>query len=57
MESNLRELLKQGPVVINLGLQDFAVSLEVQGTEVIHVNWGPPAGGDPELMAILDELL
>ena len=57
MENPLKELLQQGPIVINLGLQDFAASLETQAIEVIHVNWAPPAGGDPELMAILDELL
>jgi FdrA protein len=57
MENKLEELLHQGPRAINLGLQDFAVNLEMQGVEVIHVNWSPPAGGDPELMAILDELL
>ena len=57
MEKKLEELLQQGPRAINLGLQDFAVNLKIQGVEVIHVNWSPPAGGDPELMAILDELL
>jgi FdrA protein len=57
MESKLKGLLQQGPVAINLGLQDFAASLETQGIEVLPVNWAPPAGGDPELMAILDELL
>ncbi|MBP1713757.1 MAG: hypothetical protein H6Q42_1960 [Deltaproteobacteria bacterium] len=57
MENRLKELLQQGPVAINLGLKDFAVCLETQGVGVIHVNWAPPAGGDPELMAILDELL
>lgn len=57
MESKFKELLQQGPVAVNLGLQDFAASLEMQGIEVIHVNWAPPAGGDPEMMAILDELL
>ncbi len=57
MKSKLKELLEQGPVIINLGLQDFAACLESQGVEVIPVNWAPPAGGNPELMAILDELL
>jgi len=57
MEKKLQELLQQGPRAINLGLQEFAMNLESQGIEVIHVNWSPPAGGDPELMAILDELL
>jgi hypothetical protein len=57
MENKLEELLQQGPRAINLGLQDFATNLEIQGVEVIHVNWSPPAGGDPELIAILDQLL
>lgn len=57
MEVKLKELLQEGPAAINLGLKDFAVCLEAQGVEVVHVNWAPPAGGDPELMAILDELL
>ena len=57
MKNKLEELLQQGPRAINLGLQDFAVNLEIQGVEVIHVNWSPPAGGDPELIAILDQLL
>jgi len=57
MENKLEELIQQGVRAINLGLQDFAVILEIQGIEVIHVNWSPPAGGDPELMAILDQLL
>ena len=57
MEGKMNELLQRGPVAINLGLMDFASYLEIQGIEVIHVNWAPPAGGDPELMAILDELL
>jgi FdrA protein len=57
MEKKLQELLQQGPRAINLGLQEFAMNLESQGIEVIHVNWSPPAGGNPELMAILDELL
>jgi FdrA protein len=57
MKSTLEELLQQGPRAINLGLQDFAVHLELQGVDVIHVDWTPPAGGDPALMAILDELL
>ena len=29
----------------------------IQGVEVIYVIWTPPAGGDPELMELLDQLL
>ena len=42
---------------INLGVQDFADNLEAQGAQVVHVNWAPPAGGDPEIIAILDQIL
>ena len=43
-----------GPVrVVNLGLELFAETLEADGIEVIHVDWRPPAGGDPRLAAML----
>jgi hypothetical protein len=57
MSDTLKELLDKGPNVINIGVQDFADSLKVQGAEVVQVNWVPPAGGDPEMMALLDHLL
>ena len=57
MPNKLEELLHQGPIAINIGVADFAETLQIQGVEVIHVNWTPPAGGDPELMELLDQLL
>jgi FdrA protein len=57
MGDKLDELLQRGPVAINLGVLDFAENLKVQGAEVIHVDWNPPAGGDQELMDLLDKLL
>jgi hypothetical protein len=57
MSDKLKELLDNGPNVINIGVQDFADSLKVQGAEVIQVNWIPPAGGDPEMIELLDQLL
>jgi hypothetical protein len=57
MADKVRELLEQGPVVINLGVQDFAESLKAQDVEVVHVDWTPPAGGDREMMELLDHLL
>lgn len=57
MASKLDELLQQGPVAINIGVRDFAESLQNQGGEVVHVDWVPPAGGDPELIELLDRLL
>lgn len=50
------ELLKEVNVV-NIGLEQFFISLEDQEANVTHVSWSPPAGGDQELAAILDKLL
>jgi len=57
MPDKLADLLQQGPIAINIGVQDFAESLQIQGVEVVRVNWVPPAGGDPELLELLDQLL
>lgn len=42
--------------VINLGLKGFQESVRMQQIPCTHVNWQPPAGGDPELIAVLDHL-
>ncbi len=57
MPNRLDELLTRGPVVVNLGVEDFAEALRVQGVETIHIDWTPPAGGDPDLMDLLEQLL
>jgi FdrA protein len=57
MSDKINELLENGPRAINIGVPDFADSLQVQGAEVVQVNWVPPAGGDSEMIAILDQLL
>jgi FdrA protein len=57
MADKIGELLEHGPVVINLGVQDFAESLKAQDVEVAHVEWTPPAGGDREMIELLDQLL
>jgi hypothetical protein len=51
------ELLDKGPLAVNIGVEDFANSLKAQGAEVIQVDWTPPAGGDREMMDLLDQLL
>ncbi|MFX1511106.1 MAG: DUF1116 domain-containing protein [Promethearchaeota archaeon] len=40
--------------IINIGLESFYESLIQQGVEALHVDWRPPAGGDPELAKLLD---
>jgi hypothetical protein len=57
MADKVCELLGQGPVVINLGVKDFAESLKTQDVEVAHVEWTPPAGGNREMIELLDHLL
>ncbi len=57
MPSSTEELLQKPIVVINLGLAKFAKSLEEQQVEVLQVDWVPPAGGDQEMMDLLDQLL
>ena len=57
MSDNLDELLRNGPVAINIGVEDFADSLKAQKVEVVNVTWSPPAGGDQDLIDLLDKLL
>lgn len=50
--------LFQGTIVaINVGVQDFGAALEQQGIQVVYVEWTPPAGGDQEMLDLLDQLL
>ena len=57
-DKGLIDQLLSSPVrAINVGVEDFAESLEAQGTEVVHVSWSPPAGGDQEIIAILNQIL
>jgi FdrA protein len=57
MEDAIRKLLTEPIVVINLGLKKFAKNLEEQDVEVVQVDWTPPAGGDQELIDLLDRLI
>ena len=57
METKINELLQRPMVVINLGLKKFAESLEEQKVEVVQVDWMPSAGGDKEMIDLLDQLL
>ena len=42
--------------VINIGLDGFGQTLQELGIPVAMVDWRPPAGGDPELISIIDQL-
>jgi hypothetical protein len=54
---DLMQLLSSPLVVINVGVRDFGQALEQQGVAVIYVDWTPPAGGDQEMIDLLDQLL
>jgi FdrA protein len=57
METRVDQLLQGTIVVLNVGLRSFAESLERQQAEVIQIDWAPPAGGDKEMMELLDQFL
>ena len=42
--------------VINIGLEGFAEDLVAAGVTVVHLDWRPPAGGDPKMTALLASL-
>jgi hypothetical protein len=42
--------------VVNVGLESFAHDLAAADTPVVHVEWSPPAGGDPELADLVSKL-
>ena len=57
IQLSFEQLLLDGPIAVNLGLREFAESLQEQEVEVLHVEWSPPAEGDEDMMELLDKLL
>jgi len=57
MKENSKPLLDQPIVAINIGLIQFSENLEQQDVEVVQIDWIPPAGGDTEMIDLLDGLL
>ncbi|MHA2406854.1 MAG: fdrA domain protein [Candidatus Ranarchaeia archaeon] len=52
----MSKLLDQKIKAINVGIQLFTDTLRLQGVQIIHVEWSPPAQGNQELLKILDRL-
>ncbi len=50
------KLLNKELKVINIGIEMFADDLEIQNVDVIHVDWRPPAGGDLDILKLLEKL-
>ena len=44
-------------VAVNIGIKPFYEDLKSQNVRIVHVNWEPPAGGDEEIVALLDKIL
>jgi len=55
--NSFEKMLREGPVPVNVGVLEFAESLEQQGIHVVRVEWTPPAGGDEQMAALLEDLL
>ena len=57
MENKIKTLFQDDLKIINIGLRKFAEELENQDIQVVQIDWAPPAGGDQELIDLLDDLL
>jgi hypothetical protein len=42
--------------VVNIGISTFADDLRSQDVDVVDVDWKPPAGGDLEMLKLLEKL-
>lgn len=49
-------LFEQSLDIISVGLEGFAEELSGQQVQVTHLDWRPPAEGDPELAELLSKL-
>jgi hypothetical protein len=55
-EKSIAELFSGKLQAINIGLEDFGRTLQASGVPTVLVDWRPPAGGDVELIGLLDGL-
>ena len=57
MTENINTNLFNSPLyVVNIGLESFSKELEEHDVKVLHIDWSPPAGGNPELASLLSKL-
>jgi hypothetical protein len=55
-KSQHKTILDTDLKVVNIGVSTFADDLRSQDVKVIHVEWRPPAGGDVEMLKLLEKL-
>ena len=51
------DIFTDGPKIINIGLKKFSDELEEQDLEVVQIDWSPPAGGNQDMIDLLDDLI
>ena len=56
VEEKKTNLLREQLKVVNIGISTFADDLQSQNVEVVNVNWKPPAGGDEEMIKLLEKV-
>lgn len=55
LNDSLRKLLKEGPRVVNIGVEQFSQDLSAQGVPVVQLDWRPPQAGS-DLLSKLRKL-
>ena len=55
-KNKAKTILTEKLKVVNIGISTFADDLRSQDVEVMHVEWKPPAGGDIEMLKLLEKL-
>jgi hypothetical protein len=53
----IRELFASDLKVVNVGLKEFSETLLRRGITSVHLDWRPPAGGDPEVISLLKSVI
>lgn len=51
-----KNILTEELKVVNIGISTFADDLRSQNVDVVHVDWKPPAGGDVEMLKLLEKM-
>jgi FdrA protein len=55
-QGETKTILTAALKVVNIGISTFADDLRSQAVEVVEVDWKPPAGGDAEMLRLLERL-
>jgi len=55
-DTSIQSLLREGPRVVNVGVEDFAADLIEQSAPVVQVAWTPPIVLEEDLQKLLNNL-